>query len=66
MEGNHITDRNWVKMKGPMILICDKTNLREGFMIEGMGRWMRNLFKRKVVLRGTLDAKYQEEGLRTE
>ena len=46
MEGNHITGRNWVKRKGAMILVFDKTNLREGLMIEGMGRWMRNLCQR--------------------
>ena len=35
-------------------------------MIEGMGRWMRNLCQREIVLIGSVDAKYIEEGLRIE
>ena len=32
--------------RGVTILIFDKNDLREGLMIEGMGRWMRNLCQR--------------------
>ena len=66
MKGDHTTGRNWVERKGVTILILDKHNLREGLMIEGMGRWMRNLCQRESVLTGSVDAKYLEEGLRTE
>ena len=66
MEGNRTTGRNWVERKGVTILVFDTHNLREGLMIEGMGRWMRNLCQREIMLTGSVDAKCIEEGLRTE
>ena len=52
--------------RGVTILIFDKHDLREGLRIEGMGRWMRNLCQREIVLTGCAEAKYIGEGLRTE